>query len=169
MSDLLHEKWPSCRCSTLHMRVCIAGVHECFVRCRYRLQVSVASFRLFRSRFTNRRRSWFVNLSTVGGFFGWWGMNLTYIFFCERFLQVVSAKYTNALSIDRGMRAQGIDRKKLVYHSNLQPWLSYWGVSWTTLFILINGFEVFWKFNVSSFLTHCTSTRFTSDWTQLKN
>ena len=26
--------------------------------------------------------NWFVNLSTVGGFFGWWSMNLTYIFFC---------------------------------------------------------------------------------------
>ena len=27
--------------------------------------------------------NWFVNLSTVGGFFGWWSMNVTYVFFCE--------------------------------------------------------------------------------------
>ena len=27
--------------------------------------------------------NWFVNLSTVGGFFGWWAMNITYVFFCE--------------------------------------------------------------------------------------
>ena len=26
--------------------------------------------------------NWFVNLSTVGGFFGWFSMNLTYLFFC---------------------------------------------------------------------------------------
>ena len=26
---------------------------------------------------------------------------------------------------------------------------------WTALFILINGFEVFWKFNASNFLTSC--------------
>jgi yeast amino acid transporter len=26
---------------------------------------------------------WFVNLTTVGGFFSWATMNLTYIFFCE--------------------------------------------------------------------------------------
>ena len=26
---------------------------------------------------------WFVNLATVGGFFGWWVMNCTYLFFCE--------------------------------------------------------------------------------------
>ncbi len=26
--------------------------------------------------------TWFVNLSTIGGFFGWWSMNLTYVFFC---------------------------------------------------------------------------------------
>ena len=28
--------------------------------------------------------NWFVSLSAVGGFFGWWGMNISYIFFCER-------------------------------------------------------------------------------------
>ncbi|KZT18850.1 hypothetical protein NEOLEDRAFT_1173354 [Neolentinus lepideus HHB14362 ss-1] len=50
---------------------------------------------------------WFVNLSTVGGFFGWWGINLTYTFFY------------------RGLKAQGQDRKKLVYFSSLQPWLSH--------------------------------------------
>ncbi|KAI0792215.1 general amino acid permease 1 [Abortiporus biennis] len=79
--------------------------------------------------------NWFVNLSTVGGFFGWWGMNITYIFFY------------------RGFRAQGLDRKKLTYFSYLQPWLSYWGIFWTTIFIIINGFEVFWGFTAAGFLT----------------
>ncbi|KAI8996470.1 general amino acid permease 1 [Trametes punicea] len=79
--------------------------------------------------------NWFVNLSTVGGFFGWWSMNLTFIFFY------------------RGFRAQGLDRKKLVYHSNLQPYLACWGLFWITIFILINGFAVFWDFNASGFLT----------------
>lgn len=31
--------------------------------------------------------SWFVNLSAVGGFFGWWGMCITYTRFCTWFLQ----------------------------------------------------------------------------------
>jgi len=79
--------------------------------------------------------NWFVNLSTVGGFFGWWGINITYIFFY------------------RGFKAQGLDRKQLIYHSNLQPYLSYWGVFWTSLFIIINGFEVFWNFTAAGFLT----------------
>ncbi|KAI0642018.1 general amino acid permease 1 [Trametes meyenii] len=79
--------------------------------------------------------NWFVNLSTVGGFFGWWSMNLTYVWFY------------------RGFRAQGIDRKKLVYYNPLQPYLSYWGLFWITIFILINGFSVFWKFNAAGFLT----------------
>ncbi|TFK52732.1 general amino acid permease 1 [Heliocybe sulcata] len=78
---------------------------------------------------------WFVNLSTVGGFFGWWSINLTYTFFY------------------RGLKAQRRDRQQLVYFSSLQPWLSFWGVFWTSLFILINGFEVFWHFNPSDFLT----------------
>lgn len=79
--------------------------------------------------------NWLVNLSAVGGFFGWWGMNITYVFFY------------------RGMRAQGFDRRKLVYNSGLQPYLSYWGIFWTTIFILINGYAVFWDFNASDFLT----------------
>ena len=56
---------------------------------------------------------------------------------------------------DRGMKIQGLDRTKLSYHSRLQPWLSLWGMFWTALFILINGFAVFWKFNASDFLTSC--------------
>ena len=83
--------------------------------------------------------NWFVNLSTVGGFFGWLGMNITYVFF------------------HRGMRAQGFDLTKLSYHNKLQPWLSYWGIFWTTIFILINGYAVFWDFNASDFLTACAS------------
>ncbi|TCD69095.1 hypothetical protein EIP91_008737 [Steccherinum ochraceum] len=78
--------------------------------------------------------SWFVNLSTVGGFFGWWGMNITYLFFYY------------------GYRAQGLDRTKLHYYSKLQPYLSIWGIFWTTIFILINGFEVFFEWNTSDFL-----------------
>ena len=27
--------------------------------------------------------NWFTSLSAVGGFFGWWAMNITYIQFCE--------------------------------------------------------------------------------------
>ena len=36
---------------------------------------------------------------------------------------------------------------------SLQPWLAIWGLFWTTLFILINGFAVFFAFNASDFLT----------------
>ncbi|KAH8103904.1 general amino acid permease 1 [Cristinia sonorae] len=78
--------------------------------------------------------AWFVNLSTIGGFFGWWGINITYLQFY------------------RGFKAQGLNRKALHYNSSLQPWLSIWGVFWTTLFILINGFAVFFDFNASDFL-----------------
>ncbi|KAJ3485871.1 hypothetical protein NLI96_g4646 [Meripilus lineatus] len=79
--------------------------------------------------------NWFVNLSAVGGFFSWLGMNVTYLFFYK------------------GFKAQGLDRKQLIYHSSLQPWLSIWGVFWTIIFILINGLSVFWDFNASDFLT----------------
>ncbi|TCD68026.1 hypothetical protein EIP91_011637 [Steccherinum ochraceum] len=78
--------------------------------------------------------NWFVSLSTVGGFINWWVVNITYLHFY------------------RGFRVQGFDRKKLAYYSILQPWLSIWGLVWTTIFILINGFTVFWDFNAADFL-----------------
>ncbi|KAI0035884.1 general amino acid permease 1 [Vararia minispora EC-137] len=81
--------------------------------------------------------NWFVSLATVGGFFCWASINLTYV----RFWQ--------------GHRAQGIDRTLLPYHSRLQPWLAIWGFCWTIIFILVNGFTVFFpeQWNLSNFLT----------------
>ncbi|KIM68240.1 hypothetical protein SCLCIDRAFT_1209652 [Scleroderma citrinum Foug A] len=78
---------------------------------------------------------WLVNLSTVGDFFSWATINLTYYYFyC-------------------GLKQQGRDRKNLQYWSRLQPWLSIWGVFWCTIFILISGFQVFWRFNASDFFS----------------
>jgi len=53
-------------------------------------------------------------------------------------------------------RVQGVDRNdktKFAYKSPLQPYLGIWGMVWTTFFILVNGFTVFYKWNVSKFLT----------------
>lgn len=57
--------------------------------------------------------------------------------------------------LGRGMLAQGFDLKKNVYNNRLQPYIAYWGAFWTALFILVNGFKVFFKWNVSDFLTAC--------------
>ncbi|KAG6812338.1 hypothetical protein H0H92_003325 [Tricholoma furcatifolium] len=54
---------------------------------------------------------------------------------------------------DRGMKAQGRDVKQNVYHNPLQPYIAYWGVFWTLVFVLVNGFEVFFNFTASGFLT----------------
>ena len=56
------------------------------------------------------------------------------------------------------MKVQGIDRKQLVYWSALQPYLSMWGVFWTTIFTLINGFDVFFDFTASGFISSCSYT-----------
>ena len=82
--------------------------------------------------------TWLVNLTTVGGFFTWMAINVTYLRFYA------------------GLKRQGIDRTKFIYFSRLQPYLSIWGVFWTTFCILVNGFDVFWDFNASDFLTACT-------------
>ncbi|KAL0955295.1 hypothetical protein HGRIS_004184 [Hohenbuehelia grisea] len=77
---------------------------------------------------------WLVHLTTTGGFIGWLALNVTYARFW------------------RGMTVQGYDLRKNVYHSRLQPYLSYWGIFWTSSFILISGFKVFFKFNFQDFL-----------------
>ncbi|KAG2352824.1 amino acid permease/ SLC12A domain-containing protein [Suillus spraguei] len=79
--------------------------------------------------------NWFQYLTVMGGFFGWLSINITYIFFY------------------RGLQCQGIDRRQLHYWNPLQPWLSVWGAIWCMLFILTNGYTVFWDFNTSGFLT----------------
>ncbi|KAF8892161.1 general amino acid permease 1 [Infundibulicybe gibba] len=79
--------------------------------------------------------NWLVSLSTTGGFLSWFSINLTYVFF------------------RRGMKAQGFDLTKNVYHNRLQPYIAYWGMGWTVFFTLVNGFQVFFQFNASDFLT----------------
>ena len=53
------------------------------------------------------------------------------------------------------MLVQGFDLKKNAYNNRFQPYIAYWGAFWNIVFILINGFKVFFKWNVSDFLTSC--------------
>ncbi|KAF8273091.1 general amino acid permease 1 [Lactarius quietus] len=78
---------------------------------------------------------WFVNLSTSAGFIIWWSINVTYIRFW------------------RGHKVQGRDRTELAYWNPLQPGLAIWGAFWTSIFILVGGYKVFFRWNIQSFLT----------------
>jgi len=79
---------------------------------------------------------WFVDLVSTAGFFGWFSINVTYVFFY------------------RGMKRQGFPLNNGYYHNRLQPYLAYWGIGWTVIFILIAGLKVFFhKFNITDFLT----------------
>jgi hypothetical protein len=98
--------------------------------------------------------SWFVNLSTSAGFFTWLSINVTYLRFCAFFFSppLFSTLMTKIRS-GRGHKVQGIDRSKLAYWSALQPGLAIWGTFWTTLFVLIDGYQVFFQWNSQDFLT----------------
>jgi len=78
---------------------------------------------------------WLVNLTTVGGFIGWWVINCTYLCF------------------HYGYKKQGFDRKELLYYNSLQPYLSWWGIFWATVFIVISGLPTWFKWDTSTFLT----------------
>lgn len=90
------------------------------------------------SKTANQVFNWLQALTTTGGFFAWLTMNITFLRFYS------------------GCKAQGIDRTKLSYYNRLQPWLSYWGIFWITIFILTTGFYAFFpgQFTASSFLTN---------------
>lgn len=99
-------------------------------------------------------------MSTVAGFFTWAALNLTYLRFCEspRPSFPLTRSLTRTLRAplripDAGLKAQGLDRTKLIYYSTLQPWLAIWGLFWTVLFVLINGFEVFFSWDTPLFIT----------------
>ena len=65
---------------------------------------------------------------------------------------------TFVIPIDQGIQAQDRDLNENAYRNNLQPYLAYWGCTWTLIFILINGFTVFFgKFNISVFIASCES------------
>lgn len=57
------------------------------------------------------------------------------------------------LASGRGHKAQGRDRTQLAYWNPLQPGLAIWGVFWTMIFILFNGYQVFFEWNTQNFLT----------------
>ncbi|KAK0466840.1 general APC amino acid permease [Desarmillaria tabescens] len=77
---------------------------------------------------------WLQNLTATGGFIGWFCINLTYVFF------------------RRGMLAQGFDLKENIYNHSWQPYLAWWGIFWTIFFTLVNGYAVFFSFDISDFL-----------------
>jgi amino acid transporter len=52
------------------------------------------------------------------------------------------------------------DKSRFAYKSPFQPFLSIWAIVWTTFFILVNGFTVFYKWNISKFLTACLCALF---------
>jgi amino acid transporter len=53
---------------------------------------------------------WFANLTAVAGLMTWFGISLTYLRFYK------------------GMKAQGIDRTRLPFYSNLQPFAAWYSM-----------------------------------------
>ena len=97
---------------------------------------------------------WLVNLTTVGGLIGWGVMNCTYLCFCMSFL-LLRGGYVSLCCVDYGYEKQGFNRKELLYYSPLQPYLSWWGMFWATLFVVVSGLQTWFEWNTSTFLTYC--------------
>lgn len=79
--------------------------------------------------------NWLVGLTTTSSFFSWLVINITFTRFRS------------------GMLFQGIDPKSNSYHNRFQPWIAYWAMFWLSIFILISGYSVFFRWSTSKFVT----------------
>ncbi|KAK7437927.1 hypothetical protein VKT23_018362 [Stygiomarasmius scandens] len=97
------------------------------------LALSLLSFLNVRSG-SQQVFTWLSGLVALGSLFGWITMNTTYLFFY------------------RGMRTQNYDLRENPYSHPLQPFLAIYGLLWSIIFILINGYAVFFTWNASDFV-----------------
>ncbi|KAJ5150906.1 Amino acid/polyamine transporter I [Penicillium canariense] len=79
---------------------------------------------------------YFANMTAICGMISWTGILWT------------------SIRWNKGLKAQGIDRRTLPYRAPFQPYLSYYGMSVCILVIIFGGFSAFiHSFDVSSFVT----------------
>ncbi|KAK0440805.1 amino acid permease [Armillaria borealis] len=80
---------------------------------------------------------WFANLAAVAGLMSWFGISITYIRFYA------------------GLKAQGIDRKKLPYYNRLNPYLAWYSMIFSIIIVFFCGWSVFLKghWATDSFIT----------------
>lgn len=82
--------------------------------------------------------SWFANMTAVAGLMTWFGVSFTYLRF------------------KAGMKAQGRDRKKLPYYTNLQPFAAWYSMCFSLLICIMSGWTVFLKgrWSTETFVTN---------------
>ncbi|KAF1991754.1 hypothetical protein K402DRAFT_409351 [Aulographum hederae CBS 113979] len=83
---------------------------------------------------------WLVNLVTASQVLNYVIMGITYTFFF------------------RACKAQGLDRKSLPYYGWFQPWCNYYGLTFCSIIVIIQGYTVFLpgKWDVGTFFTYYT-------------
>ncbi|KAM7196928.1 Amino acid permease/ SLC12A domain containing protein [Naviculisporaceae sp. PSN 640] len=76
---------------------------------------------------------WLLNITAVAGFITWANINVAHIGF------------------QRALKARGISRDLLPYKAFWQPYYSYYGLFWSVLITLTQGFSAFMPWNTESF------------------
>lgn len=79
--------------------------------------------------------TWFQNLTTIASLFTWTSVSIAYIQFYK------------------ALKAQGVDRRTLVFRSPFQPYTAWFSLIFFTVIILFNGFFTFGPFLRDSFIT----------------
>ncbi|KAF7791914.1 hypothetical protein EIP86_002940 [Pleurotus ostreatoroseus] len=81
---------------------------------------------------------WFSNMTSIAGLMTWFGICFTYVRFYK------------------GMKVQGIDRRKLPYSSILQPYAAYYALGFCIIICFFSGWSVFLKGNwdTATFVTN---------------
>lgn len=79
--------------------------------------------------------NWFLNITSVAGLITWSSISLSHI----RFQQA--------------MKVQGVPRATLPYRGFLQPYLAWYGLFFTVLIIITQGFTAFMPWDTAGFFT----------------
>ncbi|GJJ09744.1 hypothetical protein Clacol_003968 [Clathrus columnatus] len=81
---------------------------------------------------------WFVNMTSIAGLMGWFGISFTYLRFYA------------------GLKAQGISRDTLPYRAPFQPYAAWYTVISTLVVCFFSGISVFLKgqWNTATFVTN---------------
>ncbi|KAK1223783.1 hypothetical protein PQX77_013307 [Marasmius sp. AFHP31] len=75
---------------------------------------------------------WFQNMTSVAGLMTWFGISVTYLRFYA------------------GLKAQGFDRTKMPFYSNLQPYIAWYSTILSLSICILSGWKVFLKGNWAS-------------------
>jgi amino acid transporter len=82
---------------------------------------------------------WFANMTAVAGLMTWFGICITYIRFYAGTLHFILFVFYK-LTLNQGLKAQGMDRSKMPFASSLQPYAAWYAMILSFIICFVRSF-----------------------------